>query len=380
MDIDEFLEAEAGKSQTNIQSSDPENFITNRSIEDQLLQIRELIKQRKYIDAEKIYLIVKEHYANLEKQQVDERKTLHRQLCLVNKELIESLHEMKGELEKRTTIIRQLLSKAKEFMIMGDMHKANKIYLEVREMFKVLPEAFSEKKAELENEIVYFYSQMVSHFHKKNYSKLTAKGKLIEKHILTALGFLNIGDLDAGKKEYDQIYLLYTELPEGYLYEKSMIYNQILTLHRLTESGLKTDDAKRELIAMQKQLEETPKIPNITESVSTRGIKVEEKEEVNIPLPEVQKLEKSKNPKEKKVPEFVFNKKEEVKSEAMDEAPPLPKEESKQPEEKKKRPFLSFLRKEKTEEKVEATEQSNIEQSISGKKDAEADIPPLPSL
>lgn len=253
MDIDQFLESEAVKEREQQETSGPGEFTTNRTIEEQIIKIKELIKQRNFIEAEKIYLFVKAHYATLEQKQGEERRALHQKLCEVNKELIESLNAMRQELEKRTNIIRQLLEKAKEYMTKGDMQRANKIYLETREMFKTLPEVFSEKKAELENEITYFYGQLVNHFHQKNYTTLTEKGKQIGNHITTAVGYLNMGDVEAAKREYDIIYQLYTELPEGYLYEKTMIYNQILTLHRLTESGEKTERVMNEAASFENQ-------------------------------------------------------------------------------------------------------------------------------
>ena len=358
MNMDEFLEAEAGKHiAESEQNATTEEFISNRTLEDQIRKIRELIKQRKYGDAEKIYYVVKSHYANMEKKQSDERRDLHRELTEVNKELITSLNEMRGELDKRSTVIRQLLIKAKEYIQSGDMYKANKIYLEVKDMFKALPEVFSEKKAELENEIMGFYGHLVREFNKKTYSKLTEKGKLIENHILTALGYLKTGHMEAAKKEYDTIYQLYTELPEGYLYEKTMIYNQILSLHKLTESGVKTTEAKEEVSLMQ---EELAKATNKGSPTKMEPPKLEE-----VPTPETKKEQPKFIPPQKDLAK--------VKNKQIEAEDAVSKKEE-------KKGFFSFLKKEKTEEKQEAKNETDIEQKISVKTDTEMENPPVPSM
>ena len=357
MNMDEFLEAEAGKHiAESEQNATTEEFISNRTIEDQIRKIRELIKQRKYADAEKIYYVVKSHYANMEKKQSNERRDLHRELTEVNKELITSLNEMRGELDKRSTVIRQLLIKAKEYIQSGDMYKANKIYLEVKDMFKALPEVFSEKKAELENEIMGFYGHLVKEFNKKTYHKLTEKGKLIENHILTALGYLKTGHMEAAKKEYDTIYQLYTELPEGYLYEKTMIYNQILSLHKLTESGVKTTEAKEEVNLMQQELAKA------TNKKSSSTLAKPPKFE-DVPSPET-KVE---------TPKFTPPKKDlaKIKEKQIEADKPVSQD---------KKGFFSFLKKEKKEEKQEAKNGTDIEKKISVKTDTEMENPPVPSM
>ena len=238
MDIDEFLSTEAQKSEelTGKGPRRAESY-TDRTILDQIGKVKELIKQRNFKEAERVYYVVKENYANLAKQQEEERKKMHREITSINKQLIDNLTMLKSEVDKKAQIILQLLEKAKEYMRTGELKKANSLYIEIRQIFKQLPDAFAEKKMALENEILAFYGQLVNDFNKKAYHHLQEKEKEINKHITLAIQYIKQGKVQLAKKEYTFINQLYTELPDGFLYEKTMIYRKILDLFRLAESG-----------------------------------------------------------------------------------------------------------------------------------------------
>lgn len=243
MDIDEFLESEGSdeekkpgrKSLVEKQSAE---FITDLSIEQELDKIRELIQTKRYKDAEKIYFTVKEQYATLAKRQEDVRRKIHRDLMQINKELLEHLDKVKIEMEQKTLIISDLLMKARQYMQQGNTDKANQLYLQVREIFKQIPDAFGERKMMLENQILTFYSQLVNEFNKKNYGLLLQKRDEIVRHIEIATNFVNLGNVEESKKEYLLINKLYNELPEGFLYEKTLIYKLVLALHQTIDEGV----------------------------------------------------------------------------------------------------------------------------------------------
>ena len=86
----------------------------------------------------------------------------------INKELLEHLDKARVELEQKTMIISDLLMKARQYMQQGNTDKANQLYLQVREIFKQIPDAFGERKMLLENQILTFYSQLVNEFNKRN--------------------------------------------------------------------------------------------------------------------------------------------------------------------------------------------------------------------
>ncbi|MBI5072324.1 hypothetical protein HZA99_00745, partial [Candidatus Woesearchaeota archaeon] len=208
------------------------------AIEQELAKIRELIQTQRYKEAEKIYFTVKEQYATLAKRQEDARRKIHRDLMQINKELLEHLDKVKVEMDQKTLIISDLLMKARQYMQQGNTDKANQLYLQVREIFKNIPDAFGERKMMLENQILTFYSQLVNEFNKKNYGQLLQKRDEIMRHIEIATNLVNLGNIEEAKREYGLINNLYNELPDGFLYEKTLIYKRVLTVRQMIDEGL----------------------------------------------------------------------------------------------------------------------------------------------
>jgi len=241
MDIDEFLESEGSPEEKGgrkeLVEKQSAEFITGLSLEGQVAKIRELMQAKRYKDAEKVYFTVKEQYATLAKRQEEARRKIHRELTAINKELLEHLDKVKGEMEQRTMVINDLLSKAQQYMLQGNTDKANQLYLQVREIFKQIPDAFAERKMLIENQILTFYSQLVNEFNKKNYGALLQKRDEIMRHVEIATNFVNLGKGPEAKKAYATINKLYNELPEGFMYEKAIIYKRVLALHQFIEEG-----------------------------------------------------------------------------------------------------------------------------------------------
>jgi tetratricopeptide (TPR) repeat protein len=241
MDIDEFLEAESdtpkeGGRQALVEKQSA-SFITGRTIEGQLEKVRDLIQQKRFQEAEKVYYVIKEQYSTMAKRQQEERRALHRQLTQINKELIMHLNKVKGEMEQKGLVITDLLMKARQYMQQGNIDKANQLYLEVRRIFKQMPDAFNERKMMLENQILMFYSQLINEFNRKKYDQLLGKRDEIVRHVEITSNFVRLGKIEEAKREYQTINNLYNQLPEGFLYEKTIIYKRILALYQMIEEG-----------------------------------------------------------------------------------------------------------------------------------------------
>jgi tetratricopeptide (TPR) repeat protein len=309
MDIDEFLETESHEEKggrKELVEKQAAEFISDASIEGQITKIRELIEAKKYKDAEKIYYAVREQYSTLAKRQEEARRRVHRELMAINKELLDHLNTIKDDMSKKSLIINDLLMKAREYMQQGNTDKANQLYLEVREIFKQIPDAFMEQRMLMENQILTFYSQLVTEFNKKNYGKLLEKRDEIVRHIEIATNDIHLNNADHAKKEYTEVNRLYTELPEGFLYEKTLIYKRILALYQLIEEGVVTEDIQK---------------PAALPLAQIAPIEVPVKEKPAVKQPEA-------NPDKKSFFQFM-NKQPAVKTEKKSEkrvmdAPPLP--------------------------------------------------------
>ncbi len=284
MDIDEFLESEGSPEEKggrkDLVEKQSVEFITDLSLEGQVAKIRELMSAKRYKDAEKIYFTVKEQYATLAKRQEEGRRKVHRELTAINKELLENLDKVKGEMEQRTMVINDLLSKAQQYMLQGNTEKANQLYLQVREIFKQIPDAFSERKMLIENQILTFYSQLVNEFNKKNYGVLLQKRDEIMRHVEIATNFVNLGKGPEARKTYATINKLYNELPEGFMYEKAIIYKRVLALHQFIEEGsMRIGGAGSMDAEFGMPIEALPPIERTLTTSTSSQIKYEAKEE-----------------------------------------------------------------------------------------------------
>ena len=361
MDIDEFLSTEAEKSEQMSGKGPKEDFYTDRSIFEQIDRIKDLIKQKDFKEAERVYYVVKESYANLAHQQEQERSKMHREITAINKQLMDNLATLKSEVDKQSEIILQLLTRAKEYMAQGDLKKANSLYIEIRQIFKVLPDTF--------------YGNLVNEFNKEAYKHLRAKELDINKHIKAALDYVKQGKIEPAKKEYSIINQLYTELPDGFLYEKTMIYKRILELFKLAESG--AAGIKGEELGLPAAEVTSKEMPEL-------GIQGPQKsdQKAKSNLPPIPKPKSSSTPpslgvaSKKEAAPISPPKKVEggAVKKAKDEVKPSVEEK------KEKKSFLKriFHKKDKKkEEKEEKKEELNIEKKISVKKKM-APPPPAP--
>lgn len=310
MDIDEFLETESSEEgkpgRKELVQKQAAEFISDASLDSQLAKIRELIQAKKYKDAEKIYFAVKEQYTVLTKRQEEARKRVHRELMAINKELLEHLHAAKNDMDQKVLILNDLLAKARQYMQQGDTDKANQLYIEVREIFRNIPDAFAEQKMLIENQILGFYSQLTNESNKKNYGKLLEKRDEIVRHIEIATNDVHLNNVEHAKKEYQEVNKLYNELPDGFLYEKTLIYKRILALYQLIEEGVYAEVEK------PAPLQTVPQIAVQEKSVQTQQKPAEEKK------PFFNFLKKGQKPEQKQQPVAVQEKKR-----VMD-TPPLP--------------------------------------------------------
>ncbi len=353
MDIDEFLNTEAEKHKDLV--SKGAEYFTDKTIEDQIIKVKELIRKKDFKEAEKVYFAVKDNFANLAKKQEEEKRKLHREINEINIELLESLNSLKLEMDKKTEIIKGLLAKAREGLKTGEVKKANQLYLEVRGVFKELPDAFAERKMEMENEILAFYSTLVNAFNKKSFDVLTKKTEEIHDHIDNSLGYIKDRKMDLAKKEFYEINRLYNELPDGFLYEKSILYKKILRLHKLIDMGV--EGAAGE-INIQK-----PTAPGEPAKIDTPP-KKEEAPKIDAPPKEAPKIDSPPKPGE--APKIDSPPK-------PGEAPKIDAPPKKAEDAPKKKGFFGFLKKKPKEEKKIDTLPKQKEEK------KEMDAPPSPS-
>lgn len=301
MDIDEFLEAESKLEEA--EQAD------NQSIDEQLKKIRDYIKESKFDKAEEAYNALKQKFKDLIKKQEEERKRISNELSSINTELVNRLNKEKSTVDKQATAILDLIKKANEYVDKQDFSQANKLYVEIRGMYKQLPDAFAEKKIYIENQILAFYSRLVQEFNKHSSQNLTNKSDEIHKLVDDAMKEVQQGKRESARQKAQKAQDLYSKLPHGFLYEKSLLYDKILKLSQFVE----IDSHKAHTAIQQPKIDGVIKKPEHHMSPIPRH-KIEKKDKLAVDIPDI----KEDKPQKGFFKKFFTKKKKE-------ELPPIPK-------------------------------------------------------
>jgi hypothetical protein len=234
MDIDEFLEKET----KNLKEMGPKAKIMdtyvakditfqNKNITIEITNLKQLMKDGRFGDAGKLYFSVRKRYSDLIRQQLEEKHQIFVELSNINKDLIENLNILRIDMDKKASMIKDLITKGLEHLSHEDLTPANQIYLQIREIFRVLPDAFPEKKLLLENDVLTYYSSLMNKANSNSREKLLEKSQEINNMIAQAFDLVNKNNLEDATKMYNEINKKYNELPQGFLYEKSLLYQKI---------------------------------------------------------------------------------------------------------------------------------------------------------
>lgn len=264
MDIDKFLESEKDK----MEKSGPKAVIKpqglaikSNTVEDQLDKLQQLLTQRQFKDAGELYMQVKERFSNLTKTQIEEKNFIHKRLSQLNEELTAQLSQVMTDVDKKASMIENLLVKGEGYLKEGKLEVADEMYKQVKQLFEQMPDVFLEKRLRLENNIMNFFSRLSI----ENSKKLLTDFERTKKEIQSLLdhGFqqVQVGRLDLAKKDYLKINQLYSKLPAGYIYDKLLLYKQILKLYNEAELNLEIKALSSELAELEKAMPgSTPKL------------------------------------------------------------------------------------------------------------------------
>jgi len=236
MDMDDFLDKE---------STDGEKKVKEKPLEMQrgedplvyIEEIRNLITQKDYEKAERMYITAKEKFGELTKRQQEDHERIYRSLEKVNKEMVAGLNSFRHEASKKIEVIIQLIEKVKIHLKQNELDMANKLYSEIDKMFTDIPDIFPEQKMRIEQTIASLHILLTSRNHNANSMDFQKKWNDIGKQLAEANKLVIAHDMMGAARLYHKINSLYEELPKGFLYEKAVVYQQILKLFKAVHSS-----------------------------------------------------------------------------------------------------------------------------------------------
>jgi len=261
MDIDDFLD-NAGKEKKDKlkEAVDPLNSDkTDKQLnaQDKILtliaEVKQLMSEQKFEPAERKYVEAKEAFAQFTQKQLDVQNMIYSDLESINKSMVLGLNSLKEECEKKIDVIQQLLEKIHEHLNNNQLQLANQLFTQVDVLYKNLPNIMLDRKIHLEQELSSIHIALSQKNNLESTKEFQTKFANIKN--LLAFGFQNVqaGKLTEALEFYHRINSLYEELPKGFLYEKAILYEQILKLFKSVQHTHRKATAQNELISPEKK-------------------------------------------------------------------------------------------------------------------------------
>jgi hypothetical protein len=237
MDIDDFLDKEnKGKAKQEGEQEDASPDKASSPPKDDLMgqieHIKTLLADKKFEVAETRYVEIREAFNKWTKAHMEEQNKIYVALVNINKDMVNGLNTLRQDTEKNMQRIYELLAKTQQHLGSNEVQVASELFGEIESLFKSLPDISLDKKLKLEHDIsavrvlVRNKSNMVAS------ADFQAKFKNIHNMLTYAFELFKRGQTNQAVQYYHRINTMYDALPVGFLYEKAVLYQQILKLYQ----------------------------------------------------------------------------------------------------------------------------------------------------
>jgi hypothetical protein len=230
MDIDDFLDKEKPKP-----SSEPKEAQADPPKGDlytQIESIRSLMLEKKFEAAEKRYVEVREQFNQWMKTKTEEQNKLYNALVGINRDMVTGLNQLKEETEKNIGRVYELLGRVQDYVNQGKIDLAQQLFTETESIYNGMASIIPDKKMKLEHDMAGVRVALNSRLGMVAASDFQAKFKNIHAMLTYAFELIKRGQVVEAGAMYTKINELYDTLPSGFLYEKALLYQQILRLHQ----------------------------------------------------------------------------------------------------------------------------------------------------
>jgi hypothetical protein len=227
MEIDDFLDIEITKLGTKAIS----NTKKNDELFDELDVLKQLVVNKDFFSALSNLFNLKHKYHDLTKKQLNENRFIFNELIKINLDLISKIESIKSVSYNKINAVQNLIMDAQIKLNNGNINDANKIYLQTKELIKDIPDIFIEEKKALNNQLTAFFVSFSVQMQKKSELIFIDKKKYLIEVINKSYDYIKTGN-KFPLSTYEHINQLFNELPEGHLYDKAVLYNDILKLFR----------------------------------------------------------------------------------------------------------------------------------------------------
>lgn len=198
-----------------------------------LQEITAFLNQGNMVEAKRLYKRAHELYRQLPASYISEKQDFEQQLMKLNTELavhVDRSAELKTQENKAK--IKGLLEQGKKHLKQGDWQLATKIYNEIKALHHSLPSGFVKERTELAENVLEFYEQLVQTHREQIKKEFHEKSEQLSAMMEKIRQSMSSHQLSEAFHLYRQAKEVYTTLPAGFLEEKLMFQERLLTLFR----------------------------------------------------------------------------------------------------------------------------------------------------
>lgn len=266
MDIDEFLDTETAKlgGKSKIVSSPAASSggslrkLEEETLFEKLEMIKEQVKGKKILSAVRGFESVKSQYTDMTRKLLSENRYIFNQLLEINQDLAKSMQNQKSDVTKKTQLIKKLVADAITQLNSGNLSTANKINIEIQELLREIPDVFVEEKGEVKNEVTSFTVLLTKHLQKVARVEFQDKKKALEATIHDAYRYIEKSGGYLPYATFNDVNKMFMMLPDGFVYEKILLYIDILKLFRSSSLGEETRGVLETITKMHQTMQFTP--------------------------------------------------------------------------------------------------------------------------
>ncbi len=203
-----------------------------RDYKELLEKVYQLMEEGRVDEAKQLYEKLEFARENLAKDFVEKKKHMEEDLVKLNKDLAKKVDQLNikklGELARR---INLLLDSGRQFLRKGEFDTAESYYMAIKREYGNLPLGFAKEKKELQENVLGFYSSLASQREKEMRKAFDRAAKQAESLIKESQNAVNENRAGDAIRLYNQVRLLFSRLPKGFLKEKAELQEKILPLY-----------------------------------------------------------------------------------------------------------------------------------------------------
>lgn len=198
-----------------------------------LQEITAFLNQGNVAEAKRLYKRAHELYRQLPASYISAKQDFEQQLIKLHAELaIHVDRSAEAKTQENKAKIEGLLEQGQKHLKQGDWQFATKIYNEIKSLHRALPSGFVREKTELAEKVLGFYEQLVQTHREQVKKEFREKSEHLSATLEKIHQSMSIHKLSEAFRLYREAKDVYTTLPAGFLEEKLMFQERLLTLFR----------------------------------------------------------------------------------------------------------------------------------------------------